>query len=368
MGPPAAGGGFVGAAFRRAFRLRFVGEDVLPAEREALASRVPPVHSPPLQAFLAWRRSLLFVVALALVPVELLAAVETFSDTADTPPLLLAFGVMKLLVGLGFLVLVWVLLPRWVDWSRQRRILFWGWLVYFLLPFVLFLYPFRSLVEGEGTLVEKGQAILIGLIFSLEAILTLAPKAVSLMPGILRAATASKLLFPGGSAPGWLMVLAAPIYALLVYVVLLMPYQITGSGWFVGAMVGIIGAQVWLAANGLRIARPMTEPEARQAIGRARTGYMVFNVLGLLFAAVGFFELVSQLELRVLSIVNLLLAFVANVLVLTLVATDLLVVALARGRTAARTAAALDEAYGREVEAFVWEGSPPRAPPPGASA
>ena len=50
--------------------------------------------------------------------------------------------------------------------------------------------------------------------------------AISLMPGLIRASIVSKLLFPGTSAPGFLMILAAPLYALFAYVIILLPYQI----------------------------------------------------------------------------------------------------------------------------------------------
>lgn len=248
-------------------------------------------------------------------------------------------------------------MARWADWLKTRKLLFVTWLVYFLFPFLLFLFPFREIVNevGDGGEVGQAEALIFGMLFSLQAIMTLAPKAISLMPGLLRAAVAAKLLFPGGSAPGWLMVLAAPIYGLLVYVVLMLPYQLTGSGWFVLAMLGLIGAQIWLSVTGFALARPLTEPDAVRLVQRARLGYTVFNAVGLIFLAVGFLTLIDELQINVVSVFNLFLTFLANVMVLTLVGTDLLVASLARGCEASRLAGALSTDYGTRVEGFVRE-------------
>ena len=94
------------------------------------------------------------------------------------------------------------------------------------------------------------------------AMLQLAPKAISLMPGLIRASLVIKLLFPGSPAPGWLIVMAAPLYALLAYVILIIPYQFTGSGWFIAGVLGIVAGQAMLARSGFQLAQPLTEDEA----------------------------------------------------------------------------------------------------------
>ena len=66
----------------------------------------------------------------------------------------------------------------------------------------------------------------------------LGPKIISLMPGLIRASIVTKLQFPGTTAPGWLMMLAAPLYALFAYIIVLLPYQITGSWQFLAGNAG----------------------------------------------------------------------------------------------------------------------------------
>ncbi|MBI4917467.1 MAG: hypothetical protein HY825_16630, partial [Acidobacteria bacterium] len=352
---PAAGPSFVAAALRRAFRLRFAPENVLPSERAALLAAPEPVTDPQAQAYAVWRRSLLFVVAAALVPVTILRMVEVFGSLDGMLSALATFSVLQLVFEAAFAVLAWILLAGWANLGRSRKILVWGWAAYFLFPFVTYLFPFRSLVEEEASglgVIGKGEVLLVGLLFSLQAIMTLAPKAVSLMPGLLRAAVATKMLFPGAAAPGWLMVLTAPLYGLMVYVVMMVPYQITGSGWFVLALIGLLGAQIWLALTGVGLGRPLDPPEAMRRLARARLGYTIFNAAGLLFVGVGFLVLVDELQLSVLTVANLALSFVANVFILTLVGTDLLILSLRRARDASAGGAAAFDAYGRQLDAF----------------
>jgi hypothetical protein len=160
--------------------------------------------------------------------------------------------------------------------------------VFFLAPFAVYLYPLRSLTSdmlGDASPAEaKAVSLLLGLAFSLQAMMTLAPKAVSLIPGMVRAATVTKLLFPGSAAPGWLIVLGAPIYAMFIYVVLIVPYQLTGSGYFVVTILGIIAAEVLLGRGGYMLARPLTRADAIAAVRKARLLY--FGALGLIALAV----------------------------------------------------------------------------------
>src|ERR1043165_9907434 len=132
-------------------------------------------------------------------------------------------------------------------------------------PFVVFLYPLRTVLEevvrGPVTIDGIGtyQRAVMPFVFAMIAMLQLAPKAISLMPGLIRASLGIKLLFPGSTAPGWLIVIGAPLYALLAYVVLIIPYQFTGSGWFISGVLGLIAVQVVLARAGFSLAQPLLE-------------------------------------------------------------------------------------------------------------
>jgi hypothetical protein len=254
-----------GLALGRAFRLRIEPDEVLPSEQRALASSNPPVTDAHLQAFLAWRRSVLFLVAIALVPLTVLRLIDAFSE--DTPSQLRFIVVIPALAE-GLLCLVcWVQLRNWTQWRRQRRALVWAWGIFMAAPFLVFLIPTDSILEsiiqdqlgaaggggwggGIDTQAVAQLALTLKLTIAIYALLTLAPKAVSLLAGTIRAGLVTKMLFPGTSGPGWIVVLATPIYTLVVFTLLIAPYQLTGSGWYVGAMISLAVAQLAIGRAG----------------------------------------------------------------------------------------------------------------------
>jgi len=367
----------------RAFSLNMGPEKMLPAEAAQL--HAAGITNPDTQGFLIWRRSILLVVTILLVPFVTVQAVKTFKDVNDTTPgLLTAMFTFHVLLNFAFAGLCMYLLSVWTEWRRQSRLLLITWLIFFILPFVIFLLPIRELFTSDdnlremaknphlaGAALERMRAAVgatIGLTMMLKASMVLAPKAVSLMPGIVRAAVATKIKFPGASAPGWLIALIAPLYALLVYVVLIGPYQLTGSGFILLALIGFAGAPLWLALSGVRIARPLDARDAEVLMKRARIGYLVFVACGVLFLFIAFLGI--DYFHSGWWIARMLLSLATNVLLLTLVATDLMFVALdrARGRCLEQSAAELHAGYESRLTNLLsgTTVTPPGAPAPPA--
>jgi hypothetical protein len=176
----------------------------------------------------------------------------------------------------------------------------------------------------------------VGLTAGIAAVLQLGPRVVSLMPGLMRASLAAKMLFPGARAPGWLTILVAPFYALLVFFLLIMPYQVTGSPFFVLAIAGFVAAPLWQARMGLRLIVPMVYPEARQVITRARNGYLVANLLGVIGLVGGLWTLAREsLQLGILDVLLPHLALTANVMLLTVIGSDTVLAGMERARQVA---------------------------------
>jgi hypothetical protein len=368
--------GFLQISIKRAFRLRIEPNEVLPSERAAMAHAPTPIVDENFQAFLAWRRSVLFVVAVILVPLIVLRTIDVVKSSKGAPGLLVFLHTLPLIAEAIFCVVAFLALAHWTQWQRQRRQLLRWWLVFFLAPFVTFLYPVREFLDGaiEGGFdpqmmaMQKAQVMAISIAYSLNALLVLAPKAISLMPGLIRAAIVTKMLFAGASAPGWLIMIGAPIYGLLTYVLLVVPYQITGSGFFVLAIISIIAAQVMLGRAGYALAKPMTQADALMVVRKVRTSYLVCLALGGLFVVVALYSLISQMNIPALTVVTALLSFQASVLILGLITTDLLITGFdrARGLTAGTTA--LTDEYNRKLSAFIGVDSmqpPPPGPAPG---
>lgn len=358
-------------SLRRAFRLRIDANEVLDDERAAMLAARPAVTDETQQAFLAWRRSVLFMAALIMIPVALLHAIEELSFDDSTPDDWKALAVMRVLVEVGFSLFLWTQVPRWTRWKRQSRALSWAWLVYFLTPFLAFLYPMASSFDAQ--LAEatpetaQGARMTIGMAIGALALVSLAPKIIALLQGGIRAAIATKTLFPGASAPGWLMVLAAPLYMIVFYVFVLLPYHFTDSGLVVLGMLMVLAAKGSLVRAGLRLTRPMTAEAARGATSRALSLWLTLLMLGAACIVGGLWTLVSRAS--VLTVVNFALSMSSNILLLTLIGTDGLISGLdkARGTTADERKLA-DEVAG-QLATFTAAGSHDEAAgmPPGAA-
>ncbi|HUS64829.1 MAG TPA: hypothetical protein VMZ28_09825 [Kofleriaceae bacterium] len=356
---------------RRAFRLRIEPHEVLPAERSALHAATPPILDLNLQAFLAWRRSVLFLVACALTPLSIIGLADAVAGTMPAPIRFVRLA--PAIAEATFCFICWRQLKNWAQWRRQRRWLFWGWLLFMLSPFVVFVYPLRTvLLDTVHRPVETLAALGLGgtykravmpFVFAMIAMLQLAPKAISLMPGLIRSSLVIKLLFPGSTAPGWLIVMCAPLYALLAYVILIIPYQFTGSLWFIGGVLGVIAGQAILARAGFALAQPLTEEEALRHIKKVRLYYVTVMLISAALIVVALGSLVSQFNLRVADVITAVLKFESNVLILTMIGADLVITNLDRARSQSVDRRHVEEHAEVKIAAFVSLAPPPGGPP-----
>jgi len=337
-------GHFLGISLRRAFRLQIRTDEVLPSERALLESQARHVTDLDHQAFLVWRRSVLLLVAVMFVPLSVFRFLEAF-DGPQVPLLGRAFMILPAVAEAAFCVVAFDQLRYWAQWRRQRRVLFLAWALYFVSPFLVYAYPFRSAFDsvalaraaawiGGVRLATTGQSaqtihMVVGLAFGIQALLALGPKVVSLMPGLIRASIVTKLQFPGTTAPGWLMLLAAPFYALFAYIIVLLPYQITGSWHFVVGNTGILIAQVFIGVSGRRLTVPLSAQESHDRIHKSWLSYIGILVVSVIFMVYGLYDFITQMHLGAVRVVTGVLAVASNVLLDTLIGTDAIVSAMA---------------------------------------
>ncbi len=355
---------FLKLSLSRAFHLRIEPDEVTPFERVQLERA--GITEPSFQAFLAWRRSLLFAFATLVLPLMGLKAYELFSEsnsdpsTAKVEETWRGLQTIPLVAEVAFALLAWSQLRRWTQWRRQRRMLMWGWIGFFLASFIVYLYPLRSLLadvapgnDAVSHKVNESARLVIGLYASVQAMIHLAPKALSLIAGMVRGSIVTKMQFPGSAAPGWLIVLGAPIYSLFVYVVLIIPYQITGNGYFVGAIVAIVIAEALLGRGGYLLARPLTRAQAVATVTRARRFYLSAVLIGAVCIVLALVDLIDLLNLRWVTVVNLIGTFLTNVWILTIITTDLLIDSLDRARGLSAGTSQLADDVNHQLGAFV---------------
>ncbi|MCX5746024.1 MAG: hypothetical protein NT062_26395 [Proteobacteria bacterium] len=333
--------GFLVVSLKRAFRLQIKDKEVLESERITLEASTAHVTDKGHQAFLAWRRSVLLLVAIMFVPLTVFRFIEVF-DGPTIPTAGRVFVMFPAFAELAFCLVMFAQLKNWANWRRQRRFLFVAWALYFLAPFVVYIYPFRDAFDSWVS--AKNAAMLgdlqfgftrakmhmvVGLVFGVQALLALGPKVISLMPGLIRASVVTKLLFPGTTAPGWLMMLAAPFYALFAYIIVLLPYQVTGSWQFVVGNLGIIVAQIFIAISGRRLTVPLTADESARRIAKTWMAYILIMVTGAVFMVYGLYDFITQLNLGFVRVVTGVLSLISNILLDTLIGTDAIIAAMA---------------------------------------
>ncbi len=339
--------------FLRAFSIDLNPGRVLPEERVPL--EVERIHggSEPLKRVLLWRRGALFAALVFLLPATLVHFIRDIIALADGANavtglyLLVSFGNIGLCIG------AFNAFRSWDHWGKSRRMLFWTWAIAFVIPFLIALFPLRTLARQQG--IFGGQEVMFGVMGAMNAIIGLAPKALSLVPGLLRAALTTKALFPGASAPGWLILLGTPYYLLLLMVVMLMPYQIAGGGLMALALFCFLAAPLFLIRAGRRLSSPNQLEPALETIRTTRMATAALNGAGGLFLFIGLIDLVSTLKLNPLDAVVPLISIVANVFVLGVIGVDTTLVAMSRGHVSHETAEqqAAREHFTVEMDAFI---------------
>ena len=369
---------FLKISAKRAFRLRIEPTEVLPQERSELAAANPPIVEENLQAFLAWRRSVLFLVATILVPLSLIGVIDAFTGTKVAK----SIRFVKLLPALAetlFCLICWWQMKHWAHWRSQRKWLLVGWLLFMLMPFVVFVYPLKSAFVGLGKSLSVQQMQELGwhglynkaiapFAFSMIAMLQLAPKVISLMPGLIRSSLVIKLLFPGAAAPGWLIVMSAPLYAMIAYAILIIPYQFTGNEWFIFGILLIVIGQVIVARSGFHLAKPLTHEEALKHIKRVRVFYTIVMLLAAASIIGGLGILTKIFNMKWTTIVTTILKFESNVLILTMIGADAVVTNLDRARHYTEGKENIEEQTEEKIAAFVGLNAAPGAPPPPGTA
>jgi len=312
---------------KRSLRLDMQPGELLPDERVAFDIERVHKDSGLLMRMLAWRRgALLLAFGLSVVP-ALLGFIGTLIDAADKdiPGTITGLSFLASIANMVALAGLWWAFRHWDDWRRSRKLLLTTWMVGFIVPFLIALFPFKTLAAGQGV----GTEALVGMIGALAAVVDLGPKALSLLPGLIRAAMMSKVLLPRSTVGGWLVQLAAPFYLMLVFVILIVPYQLAGGNLMAPALFALMAGPVVVWRAGRRLTQLTSEEEIIALLRNTRVLSAVFGVLGGLFALMGLIDVLEAFNMGWNDAVVAILTLVANIFVLSVVSLDVLMKAIA---------------------------------------
>jgi hypothetical protein len=263
------------------------GEGVaVDAERQVLASVGREA-----QDYMAWRRSMLHV-SVVLLAVSALFAVVNFGIESNQleQQRQQATGMdVDMLMGLTFLlvaakvvlaVMAFLAWKRWTDLPSSHRRGKLGWVIGFVVPFLVFLVPVRWWLHGGGGLQPEQAMTLAGLemVFGLMYFLMLLPSVLSLFIGAVRAALAVSRFMPESALPGWVASVAAPVFAMMLLAVFVLINQVSGNALLlIGFLCIFVNFMLYLR-HGPRIARAHSRQEVEQSFGALRRqNYMLLG-------------------------------------------------------------------------------------------
>ena len=308
-----------------------------PQEVAALESAATPVGSSLAQDYASWRRSLLMVCVLVLGVTLAFSANDIrlgMSDDSRHPVMRVQNGVFFLFQVISF-GLCLVAAARWSSIPSSKAYATAAWLVQFAGPFLVLLLPLSLFVSSKMALLALG----------LHSVAVLAPKIFGLFPGIIRCSLSLKTLLPESAVPGWLCMLAAPVYALFLVLAAITALQtsfvILGAGLL---LLAAGSSAVFVRARS--ILSPASQEDASQAVARVRRIQFLFQSAGLSLVA---FQVIRHADFQwdwVNSIVVFIFSFLGNVTLLTVVMSDSLLCMIHQGQRQAESVAGTDIADG----------------------
>lgn len=279
-------------------------------ERAALRAAPRPQTDPLVQDYLAWRRSLCWVALVCAVAGCIDSVVSFFQiDTGPESPTT-GFAAFLQLVWLASRAFLAYALVRaalgWTDPRGSRGRLRLGWAVALFVPLLTLQLPLADLVikdrwgeiereAGAEQLaqvhaVREVQQNLVRFLFAFQAFFLAMPGILSMFPGAIRAGLLMKSLLPGRSMGAVLTALLAPIYAVLIIVLMTTFQQVGSSAWFLVGTLLLCLAPLASARGAWALVPPLTPDEATQRLhlGRGLPRFLSFAGLALLL--VGLFQ------------------------------------------------------------------------------
>jgi hypothetical protein len=342
----------------RAANADFLQRQARDDERAELAAANPPVANPQVQDYLAWRRAALWVAGIvtaiafgiAAASHESMAslmakgqgaagenlefAIRQVEQNIGKDNLELMDGLNLTSLGLKLFVAVLAILAarHWSKIAKTRLHARWAFAALLIVPLGMFAFPWAHFMDfkhldalgGNAMQVKQGFAVLFGSV----AMLTLAPKLLSLFPGVIRASLTLKTLLPEAAAPGWVAVIFAPLFLGFLLLVLCLLSQLQGNFTLILAFVALALGPVIYLRRAKDLVQPHDTSTAGDVIRSVRRSAMTANALGLILLVVYLVEL-DAIDIQ--TVVTLILEALGSVLLTMVVFTDTMLALLRYG-------------------------------------
>lgn len=243
------------------------------------------VQDPSAQRHFAWRRSLIWFV---IIPTAFTALLSTIGTLVGAEwKVLSLWGVLMVLVQMlatwGVPASAFLAAQKWDDPKRSRYFLLLGFLVSFLFPIVLGLFPGSWMVKldrVDDAQLAALQSQMASAAIGLMIFLTLIPAILSLLPGTIRACIRAKVLLPESIVSGWLLMTVVPLYGLFMLTLFILINQLAGNFFLILGAATIVAAPLVYVYRMNLFVRPLWTDEDRGAIEQAQTTYQIVLYVG----------------------------------------------------------------------------------------
>lgn len=352
-------------ALRRLFRSDLQQERALDSERKELMAARPPVEDALAQDYAAWRRSLLWIACVALATVGILEALlyesqaeqieratrtaleargdtnaaeqarhsaEQIANSIGRENLEILDGIFAILIFPMLIgaVLCAIAARRWCDLRTSRRRARLAFLINFLTPFCLAIFPVKEMMDYQQMTPAARQAMtaVLGIQMGLYYFMLIGPRSIALFPGVIRSSMTIKTLLPESPMPGWAVALAAPLYTVFLLVIFTTVNQMYGNFLLLTGIACLVLAPLVFLRRRKSLLRPHTAEEVSAVVGRLRRSAGLANLLGVVFLGAFLFDVEFM---RVGDVIKFALSIVGNVVLLTVVGADFMLALLYAG-------------------------------------
>jgi len=313
---------------RRIFKSNFIEENASDEERRHLEAASPPVTARSAQNYMAWRRALLWFSSIALGLATLKDLIDYCKNFSKDNPVAITLWtfMFPVLAGVATVICAKACLD-WREINQTRRLSLIAYLTQFVGPVLLLCFPiYKFIATGGDADAAKMMGLGMGWMFALSTIFLMVPKVLGIFPGLIRSSLTLKTLLPQHPLPAWIGIIVAPLFALFVLIPAIMAMQ---TGFFIIGL-GLLCITCFPLTL-LYWAKPLsaaaTPDQMNITVTRVRSVGKKLFFGGLVLILIGARELLKNVELVSMETVGFLGAFFGNFLLLTVVCSDVILVA-----------------------------------------
>lgn len=221
-------------------------------------------------------------------------------------------------------VLVLLSAVFWTNIRLSRLLSRIGWGIMFATPVLLGLLPLSKLMDFShlSDAERKGVVIGLGLFFAFDVFVKEGSKIIAIFPGIIRSSMGLKTLLPESATPGWIVALITPIYTLMLLLTMITVNQLQGNWLLFFAALCLMTAPLIYLIFAKAIVRPHEAKEIGSVITPIRLAIGILTTVGLVLLSIW------VLDLPMVSfgdVFKFIFGLIANVLLLTVVVTDIVI-------------------------------------------